>query len=81
MPTAACGSGCSHPNEVWRVTAGTAELVYRDDTAHVLAHPTNLAFRGDQLLTAKPSPMAVEHLGCRYARRSNTADALTWPVC
>lgn len=44
--------GCYHPNEVWRVTAGTAELVHRDDTAHVLAHPTNLAFHGSQLLTA-----------------------------
>lgn len=44
--------GCYHPNEIWCVSAGSAQLVYRDDTAHTLAHPTNIAFLGGQLITA-----------------------------
>ena len=44
--------GCYQPNEIWRLTGPHAELVYRDDTAHILAHPTNIAFLGGKLITA-----------------------------
>jgi sugar lactone lactonase YvrE len=44
--------GCYHPSEIWRLTGPRAELVYRDDTAHILAHPTNIAFRDGKLITA-----------------------------
>jgi len=44
--------GCYHPSEIWRLSGSQAELVYRDDTAHILAHPTNIAFREGKLITA-----------------------------
>jgi len=45
--------GCYEPSRVLRVSpAGDVETVYHDVTAHTLAHPTNLAFRGATMFTS-----------------------------
>jgi sugar lactone lactonase YvrE len=45
--------GCYEPSQVLRVEAdGTVTTVLADPTAHLLCHPTNLAFRGDELFTS-----------------------------
>jgi gluconolactonase len=45
--------GCYEPSQVLRIDAGgRVDVLYRDVTAHMLAHPTNVAFRGTTLLTA-----------------------------
>ena len=44
---------CYEPSQVLRVTPeGTVECLIRDHEAHLLCHPTNLAFRDDVLFTA-----------------------------
>ena len=45
--------GCYEPSRVLRIwPAGDVETVYHDVTAHTLAHPTNLAFRGATMFTS-----------------------------
>lgn len=46
--------GCYEPSQVLRVDLGTGEVatVLADPTAHLLCHPTNLAFRGTELFTS-----------------------------
>ena len=45
--------GCYEPSQVLRIDpAGTVEVLWHDVTAHTLAHPTNLAFRGTAMFTA-----------------------------
>jgi sugar lactone lactonase YvrE len=46
--------GCYEPSQVLRVdpVSGEVTTVLADPTAHLLCHPTNLAFRGQQLFTA-----------------------------
>ena len=45
--------GCYEPSQVLRVdSGGTVERLIRDDEAHLLCHPTNLAFRGSTLFTS-----------------------------
>ena len=45
--------GCYEPSQVLRVDpAGRVELLFREWSAHLLAHPTNLAFRGTTMFTA-----------------------------
>jgi sugar lactone lactonase YvrE len=45
--------GCYQPSKVLRVRPDReVELVGEDISAHVLAHPTNIAFQGDTLITA-----------------------------
>ncbi len=45
--------GCYEPSQVLRVAPdGTVERLIRDEEAHLLCHPTNLAFRGNVLFTA-----------------------------
>jgi gluconolactonase len=45
--------GCYEPSQVLRIARdGRLDVVYRDVTAHTLAHPTNVAFRGTVLFTA-----------------------------
>jgi gluconolactonase len=45
--------GCYEPSHVLRVDpAGTVVVLWHDPTAHTLAHPTNLAFRGPTMFTA-----------------------------
>jgi sugar lactone lactonase YvrE len=45
--------GCYEPSQVLRVTPdGTVESLIRDEEAHLLCHPTNLAFRDNVLFTA-----------------------------
>lgn len=44
--------GCYEPSQILRVSGGKAELAYRDETAHLLAHPTNIAFTGTSLIAA-----------------------------
>jgi len=45
--------GCYEPSQVARIDpSGRVDVVYRDMTAHTLAHPTNVAFRGTSLFTA-----------------------------
>jgi gluconolactonase len=44
---------CYEPSCVYRVApSGDATLLIADPEAHLLCHPTNCAFRGDELLTA-----------------------------
>ena len=45
--------GCYEPSHILRVDpAGTVVVLWHDVTAHTLAHPTNLAFRGPTMFTA-----------------------------
>jgi sugar lactone lactonase YvrE len=46
--------GCYEPSQVLRVDLGTGAVatVLADPTAHLLCHPTNLAFRGTQLFVS-----------------------------
>jgi gluconolactonase len=45
--------GCYEPSQVLRIgDDGNVETVLHDPTAHLLCHPTNLAFRGSELFTA-----------------------------
>jgi sugar lactone lactonase YvrE len=46
--------GCYEPSQVLRIDLGTGqvETVLADPTAHLLCHPTNLAFRGTELFTS-----------------------------
>lgn len=45
--------GCYEPSHVLRVASdGAVEVLWRDVTAHMLAHPTNVAFRGATMVTA-----------------------------
>ena len=46
--------GCYEPSRVLRIAAsgGAAEVYIEDPTAHLFAHPTNLAFDGPSLYTA-----------------------------
>jgi sugar lactone lactonase YvrE len=46
-------AGCYEPSQVLRIDpTGRVATLFRDPTAHVLAHPTNLAFRGTTMFTA-----------------------------
>lgn len=53
-PDGALYVGCYEPSRVLRVDVGIGDVsTFLDDpTAHLLCHPTNLAWRGEQLLTA-----------------------------
>jgi sugar lactone lactonase YvrE len=45
--------GCYEPSRILRVSpAGKVETLYHDVTAHTLAHPTNVAFRGTTMFSA-----------------------------
>ena len=45
--------GCYEPSQVLRVDPrGRVEVLFRELSAHLLAHPTNLAFRGTTMFTA-----------------------------
>src|SRR5262245_54442449 len=46
--------GCYEPSQVLRadLATGAVETVLADPTAHLLCHPTNLAFRGSELFTS-----------------------------
>ncbi len=46
--------GCYEPSRILRVPpeGGTSEVYIEDATAHLLAHPTNIAFDGTSLFTA-----------------------------
>jgi sugar lactone lactonase YvrE len=45
--------GCYEPSRVLRISpGGDVDTLYHDVTAHTLAHPTNLAFRGTTMFTA-----------------------------
>ena len=45
--------GCYEPSHVLRVDAsGAVDVLWHDVTAHTLAHPTNIAFRGTTMFTA-----------------------------
>jgi gluconolactonase len=45
--------GCYEPSHVLRIDpAGVVDVLWRDVTAHTLAHPTNVAFRGSTMFTA-----------------------------
>jgi sugar lactone lactonase YvrE len=45
--------GCYEPSQILRIGRdGSVEVVAHDPTAHLLCHPTNLAFRGDGMLIA-----------------------------
>ena len=44
--------GCYEPSQVLRVDPeGRVEVLFREWSAHLLAHPTNLAFRGTTMFT------------------------------
>jgi len=53
-PDGALYVGCYEPSQVLRVDLGTGAVttVLADPTAHLLCHPTNLAFRGTELFTS-----------------------------
>ncbi|HWC32667.1 MAG TPA: SMP-30/gluconolactonase/LRE family protein [Actinomycetota bacterium] len=45
--------GCYEPSQILRIDpTGDVRLLYREMSAHTLAHPTNIAFRGSTLFTA-----------------------------
>lgn len=43
---------CYEPSTILRIVGDTLEVVAHDPTAHVLCHPTNIAFRGRQAFVA-----------------------------
>ena len=43
---------CYEPSTVLRLVGGRLEVVAHDPTAHMLCHPTNIAFRGRQAFVA-----------------------------
>jgi gluconolactonase len=43
---------CYQPSEILRVADGAVEVMAEDPDAHVLCHPTNLAFAGSRLVIA-----------------------------
>ena len=66
--------GCYEPSRVLRIAAsgGPAEVYIEDPTAHLFAHPTNLAFDGPWLYTA--------NLGRWHVTRIAT-DTMGRPLC
>jgi sugar lactone lactonase YvrE len=45
--------GCYEPSQVLRIDpGGVVEVLFREWSAHLLAHPTNLAFRGTTMFTS-----------------------------
>jgi sugar lactone lactonase YvrE len=45
--------GCYEPSQVLRIDpTGAVEILWHDVTAHTLAHPTNVAFRGTTMFTS-----------------------------
>jgi sugar lactone lactonase YvrE len=45
--------GCYEPSQVLRIDpGGKVEVLFREWSAHLLAHPTNLSFRGGTMFTA-----------------------------
>jgi gluconolactonase len=45
--------GCYEPSQILRIDdGGGTEVILADATAHLLCHPANVAFRGDQLFAA-----------------------------
>jgi gluconolactonase len=45
--------GCYEPSHVLRIApSGEVDVLWRDVSAHVLAHPTNVAFRGSTMFTS-----------------------------
>lgn len=63
--------GCYEPSRILRIPpgGGTAEVYVEDTTAHVLAHPTNIAFDGASLFAA--------NLGRWHITRIDTDTAAT----
>jgi gluconolactonase len=44
---------CYEPSQILRIEPdGSVEVVHHDPTAHLLCHPTNVAFRGEMLIAA-----------------------------
>jgi sugar lactone lactonase YvrE len=44
---------CYEPSRIYRASPdGKLELLFDDPEAHMLCHPTNCAFRGDDLFTS-----------------------------
>jgi gluconolactonase len=44
---------CYEPSQILRIEPdGAVEVLHRDPTAHLLCHPTNVAFRGETLIAA-----------------------------
>ncbi len=43
---------CYEPSQILRVCDGEVSVFARDATAHLLCHPTNVAFRGSELIVA-----------------------------
>lgn len=51
------------PSELWLVEEGQVpRRLARDETAHVMCHPTNIAFRGSDLFTANLGRWHITHL-------------------
>jgi sugar lactone lactonase YvrE len=45
--------GCYEPSQVLRIDPdGRVDVLWHDVTAHTLAHPTNVAFRGTTMFTS-----------------------------
>ncbi|MGH2526801.1 MAG: SMP-30/gluconolactonase/LRE family protein, partial [Actinomycetota bacterium] len=45
--------GCYEPSQILRVDRdGKVDVLYREMSAHTVAHPTNIAFRGTTMFTA-----------------------------
>jgi enoyl-CoA hydratase/carnithine racemase/sugar lactone lactonase YvrE len=46
--------GCYEPSQIMTIDpgSGAARVLFRDETAHLLCHPTNVALRGTELITA-----------------------------
>lgn len=60
--------GCYQPSQVLRATReGAVEVVGEDVSAHLLAHPTNIAFQGDGLVAANLGRWHLTRIevGCR----------------
>lgn len=59
--------GCYEPSRIYRVSADGSEisLFVDDPEAHTLCHPTNLAFRGEELLVANLGRWHITRIDAR----------------
>lgn len=58
---------CYEPSRILRLEGGSAHILIEDPFAHMLCHPTNIAFRGSTLFSANLGRWHVTAIACDAA--------------
>ncbi len=58
---------CYEPSRILRLEGGSAHILIEDPFAHMLCHPTNVAFRGSTLFSADLGRWHVTAIACDAA--------------